>query len=127
MFGGGGHGPDPTSTKAILSEFGTSLAKLCWTNSISAGVICLFIFFLLLRGLIFSRWAYSAATMLCRFWTACLSLSGAKPRSEHWLRLNDEYGSILFCPAFTVTTERDSGLHGEGSFLGSLHLHELAL
>ena len=45
MFGGGGHGPDRTSAKAALSEIGASLVKLCWTSSISAGVICLFIFF----------------------------------------------------------------------------------
>src|SRR5215831_14370943 len=45
MFGGGGHGPDCTSAKAALSEIGANLAKLCWTRSISAGVICLFIFF----------------------------------------------------------------------------------
>ena len=42
MFGGGGHGPDFIPTKADL--FGASLAKLCFTSSISAGVICLFIF-----------------------------------------------------------------------------------
>ena len=34
-------------TKAALSEIGANLAKLCWTSSISAGVICLFIFLLL--------------------------------------------------------------------------------
>src|SRR5262249_25998076 len=34
-------------TKAALSESGATLAKLCWTSSISAGVICLFIFLLL--------------------------------------------------------------------------------
>ena len=35
----------PISDKAALSEIGASLVKLCWTSSISAGVICLFIFF----------------------------------------------------------------------------------
>src|SRR6516225_3649808 len=35
MFGGGGHGPDSTPTKAALSEIGSGLAKLCWTSSIS--------------------------------------------------------------------------------------------
>jgi hypothetical protein len=40
MFGGGGHGPDCTSAK-VLSEIGASLANLCWTSSISAGVISL--------------------------------------------------------------------------------------
>src|SRR5690349_21527740 len=44
MFGGGGHGPGSTPTKAALSEIGSGLAKLFWTSSISAGVICLFIF-----------------------------------------------------------------------------------
>jgi len=34
-------------TKAALSEIGANLAKLCWTSSISAGIICLFIFLLL--------------------------------------------------------------------------------
>jgi hypothetical protein len=42
MFGGG-HGPDSTPTKATLAEIGASL--LCWRSSISACVICLFIFF----------------------------------------------------------------------------------
>ena len=37
MFGGG-NGPASTSTKVTLSEIGASLAKLCWTISISAGV-----------------------------------------------------------------------------------------
>jgi hypothetical protein len=41
----GGHGPDSTPTKPALSEIGASLAKPCWMSSISAGVICLFIFF----------------------------------------------------------------------------------
>ena len=45
MFGGGGHGPDSTPTKAAFCEIGASQAKLCWRSSISAGVICLFIFF----------------------------------------------------------------------------------
>ena len=45
MFGGGGHGPDFTPTKAAFSEIGANLAKLSSTSSISAGVICLFIFF----------------------------------------------------------------------------------
>jgi hypothetical protein len=45
MFGGGGHGPDSTAAKAAPTEIGASLAKLCWASSISAGVICLFIFF----------------------------------------------------------------------------------
>ena len=45
MFGGGGHGPDSIPTKPALSEIGASLAKLCWASSISADVICLFIFF----------------------------------------------------------------------------------
>ena len=49
MFGGGGHGPDSTPTKAALSEIGSGLAKLCWTSLISAGVICLFIFLSLSR------------------------------------------------------------------------------
>ena len=44
MFGGG-NGPASTSAKVTLSEIGASLVKLCWTISISAGVICLFIFF----------------------------------------------------------------------------------
>jgi len=43
MFGGG-NGPASTSTKVTLSEIGASLATLCWTSSISAGVIGLFIF-----------------------------------------------------------------------------------
>jgi hypothetical protein len=38
MFGGGGHGPDSIPAKVALAEIGASLA-------ISAGVICLFIFF----------------------------------------------------------------------------------
>jgi hypothetical protein len=42
MFGGE-HGPDSTPTKAAVAEIGASL--LCWRSSISAGVICLFIFF----------------------------------------------------------------------------------
>jgi hypothetical protein len=42
---GGGHGPGSTPTKTALSEIGVSLAKLCFTTSISAGVICLVIFF----------------------------------------------------------------------------------
>jgi hypothetical protein len=45
MFGCGGHGPDCISAKATLSDIGASLAKLCWTSSISVDVICLFIFF----------------------------------------------------------------------------------
>jgi len=40
-YAGGGE------TKAALSEIGANLAKLCWTSSISAGIICLFIFLLL--------------------------------------------------------------------------------
>jgi hypothetical protein len=44
MFGGG-NGPASTSTKAAFPEIGASQAKLCWRSSISAGVICLFIFF----------------------------------------------------------------------------------
>jgi hypothetical protein len=44
MFGGGGNGPDSTAAKAAPTEIGAGLAKLCWTSSISAGVICLFIF-----------------------------------------------------------------------------------
>jgi hypothetical protein len=44
MFGGG-HGPDSTPTEAALTEIEASPAKLCWRSSISAGVICLFIFF----------------------------------------------------------------------------------
>ena len=121
MFGGGGHGPDSTPTKVALSEIGASLAKLCWTSSISLGVICLFIFSAH-RGL---NWTYSAAIMLDRFWTACLSPSGAKPRSERLLRLKDEFGSILFCPPFIVTTARVSGLQRGGSYIGTLVLAEL--
>jgi len=44
MFGGG-NGPASTSTKVVLAEIGASPANLCWRSSISAGVICLFIFF----------------------------------------------------------------------------------
>src|SRR5262245_41537724 len=44
MFGGG-NGPASISTKMTLSEIRASLATLCWTSSISAGVIGLFIFF----------------------------------------------------------------------------------
>jgi hypothetical protein len=51
MFGGGGHGPDSTPTKAAFSKIGANLTKLCWTSSISAGVICLFIFFSSSRSL----------------------------------------------------------------------------
>jgi hypothetical protein len=49
MLGGGGHGPDSTAAKAAPTEIGADLAKLCWTSSISAGVICLFIFLSLSR------------------------------------------------------------------------------
>jgi hypothetical protein len=42
---GGGNGPDSIPTKVAFSESGANLAKLCWRTSISAGVICLFIFF----------------------------------------------------------------------------------
>src|SRR6516225_4154065 len=41
----GGNGPASTPTKVVLSETGASLPRLSWTSSISAGVICLFIFF----------------------------------------------------------------------------------
>jgi hypothetical protein len=44
MFGGG-NGPASTSTKAAFREIEANRAKLCWRTSISAGVICLFIFF----------------------------------------------------------------------------------
>ena len=44
MFGGG-HGPGSTPTKVTCPEIGANLAKLCRRNSISAGVICLVIFF----------------------------------------------------------------------------------
>jgi hypothetical protein len=45
MLGGGGHGPDSTPTKAAISKIVANPAKLCWMSSISAAVICLFIFF----------------------------------------------------------------------------------
>jgi len=45
IFGGGGHGPDSTPTKAALSKIAARRAKLCWWSSVSAGVICLFISF----------------------------------------------------------------------------------
>src|SRR5262245_32216316 len=44
MFGGG-NGPASTSTKAAFRDIGANRTKLCWRSSISAGVICLFIFF----------------------------------------------------------------------------------
>jgi hypothetical protein len=57
MFGGGGHGPDSIPTKADL--FGASVAKLCFTSSISAGVICLFIFSFLFGVLTVGRRAFA--------------------------------------------------------------------
>src|SRR4029453_18743076 len=42
---GGGHGPGSTPTKVAFSEIGANLAKLCWRSSISAPVICFFLFF----------------------------------------------------------------------------------